>query len=79
MHRLLFLFLNIVDMIAVSFPYLHNNNNWQSVTSDYDCILAILIGSSKKGRLEMTSFSVPTASESISIIWRNAMSNTKQP
>ena len=35
-------------------------NNVISVTSGGECILAILLGSSKNDRLEMTLFSVPT-------------------
>ena len=43
----------------------NNNNNRLSVTSDYDCILVMLPGSSKNGRLEVTQFSVPTTEEKL--------------
>ena len=35
----------------------NDNNSPLSVTSDYDCILAMLLGSSRNGRLEVTRFS----------------------
>ena len=34
----------------------------QSVTSDYDRILTMLLGSSRNGRLDVTLFSIPTTS-----------------
>ena len=40
--------------------------NLLSVNSDYDCILAMLLGSSRDGRLEVTQLSVPTTSETVS-------------
>ena len=43
------------DIIALKYK-------WQSVTGDSDCILAMLIGSSRNGRLEVTQFSVSTTS-----------------
>ena len=43
------------------------NNNWLLVTNDYDCILAMLLGSNKNGRLEVTQFSVPTTSGTVSV------------
>ena len=46
----------------------NNNNNRLSVTSDYECILAMLLGWSGDGRLEVTRFSVPTSSETVSAI-----------
>ena len=50
--------------------------NWLSVTSDYERILARMLGSSKNGRLEATPFSVPTISETISVIRKDAKRNT---
>ena len=50
-------------------------NNWLSVTNDYDCISAMLLGSSRNGRLEVTPFSVPTTSGSVCVIRRDAKSN----
>ena len=47
-----------------------------SVTSDYDCISAMLLGSNKNGRLEVTQFSVPATSITVSVICRNAKCNT---
>ena len=38
------------------------NNNRLSVANDYDCILAMLLGSIRNGRLMVTQFSVPTTS-----------------
>ena len=52
------------------------NNYRLSVTSDYDCILAMLPGSKKNGRLEVTPFSVSTTSGTVSVIRRNALCNT---
>ena len=37
-----------------------------SVISDYDCILVMLLGSSRDKRLEVTSFSVLTTSGTVS-------------
>ena len=51
-------------------------NNRLSVTSDYDCILVMLIGSSRNGRLEVTPFSVSTTSRTVSVIRRDALCNT---
>ena len=45
---------------GVSYPIAPANR--LSVTVDYDCILAMLLGSSRNGRLEVTQFSVPTTS-----------------
>ena len=42
-------------------------NNRLSVTSDYDCILAMLFGLSMNGRLELTPFSVPTISRLVNV------------
>ena len=55
--------------------HLYNNNNQLSVTNDYDCILAMLLGSSRNGRLEMTQFSVTTTSETVSVIRRDVKRN----
>ena len=55
---------------------LSTNNNRLSVTNDYDCILAMLLRSSQNGRLEMTQFSVPTTSGTVSVIRRVAKCNT---
>ena len=50
---------------------------WSAVShSDCDCILAMLLGSSRNGRLEIRGFSVPTTSGTISVIRRNALCNT---
>ena len=54
----------------------YNINNQLSVTNDYDCILAMLLGSSRNGRSEVTQFSVPTTSETVSVIRRDAKRNT---
>ena len=53
-----------------------NNNNRLLVTSDYDCILAMLLGSSKNGRIEVNQFSALTTSGTVSAIRRNAKRNT---
>ena len=50
--------------------------NWLSVTSDYDCILAMLLGLRKNDRLEVNWFSVPTISGTVSVIRRDALRNT---
>ena len=47
-----------------------------SVSNDYDCILAMLLGSSKNGRLEVTRFSVLTTFGTVSVIRRDAKRNT---
>ena len=54
------------------------NNNRMSVTNDYDCILAMLLGSSSNGRLEVTQFSIPATSGTVSVIWRDAKRNTSR-
>ena len=47
-----------------------------SVNSDYDCILAMLLGLSRDDRLEVTQFSVPITSTTVSVIRRDAKRNT---
>ena len=47
-----------------------------SVTSDYDCVLAMLFGSSRNGTLDVTQFSVATIFETASAIRRDALCNT---
>ena len=47
-----------------------------SVTSDYDYILAMLLGLSTNGKLKVTQFSVPITSGTVSIIRRDAKCNT---
>ena len=54
---------------------LKNNTNRLPVTSDYDCILAMLLRSSRNGRLEVTRFSVSTTSRTVSVIKRDALCN----
>ena len=57
--------------------YIHVHvNNWLSVNSDYGCILVMLLGSRKNGRLEVAQFSVPTTSGTVSVVWRDASCNT---
>ena len=51
------------------------SNNQLSVTSDYNCILTMLIGSSRNGRLEVTQFSVFTSFGTASVILRDALCN----
>ena len=51
-------------------------NNRLSVTSDCDCILAMLLGSSRNGRLEVNAFSVPSTSGTVSVIRRDAKRKT---
>ena len=46
------------------------------MTNDYDSNLAMLLGSSKNGRLKVTQISVPTTSGTVSVIRRNAKCNT---
>ena len=46
--------------------------------TDYDCILAMALGSSWNGRLEVTQFSVPATSGAVSVIWRDALRNTSR-
>ena len=43
-----------------------------SLKSDYDCILAMLLRKSRNGKLEVTRFSAPTTSKTVSLIRRNA-------
>ena len=50
--------------------------NRLSVNSDYDCIVVMLLGSSKNGRLELTLFSVPANSRTVSVILRDVKGNT---
>ena len=52
--------------------FIYINNNRLSVTSDYDCILAMQLRLSRNDRLEVTPFSVPTTSGTVSVIWRDA-------
>ena len=52
---------------------MYYTNNWLEDISDYDCILVMLLGSNKNGRLELTQFSVPTASGTVSVIRRDAL------
>ena len=52
------------------------NINRLSVTNYYDCILAMLLGSSRNGILEVTQFSIPTTSGTASVIRRNLKRNT---
>ena len=57
--------------------YIHVHvNNWLSVNSDYGCILVMLLGLSRNGRLEVTRFSIPTTSKTVSVIQRNEMRNS---
>ena len=56
----------------------NNNNNPLSVTNDYDCISAMLLWSSRNGRLEVTQFSVPITSGTVSGIRRNAKYNMSE-
>ena len=53
----------------------YKKNNRQSVNTDYDCILAMLLGSSRNGTLKMTRFSIPTASGTVSVIQNDAKCN----
>ena len=46
----------------------NNNNNRLSVTSDYECILAMLLGWSGDGKLEVIRFLVHSSSETVSAI-----------
>ena len=64
MSKLCLKLLQYNDIIALKYE-------WLSVTSDYACIL-VQIGSSKNGRLEVTQFSVPNTSGTVSVIWRDA-------
>ena len=52
-----------------------NNNNPLSVTNHNDCILAMLLVSSRNGRLEVTQFSVPTPCGTVSVIQSFAKCN----
>ena len=54
---------------------IHNKHYWLSATSNYDCIV-MLFGSSRNGRIEVTPFSVPTTSGTVSVIRREAKHNT---
>ena len=65
-----------VDRSYCSHNNNNNNNNRLSVTNGYDCILEMLLGSSKNGRLEVTQSSVSTISGTVSVIRRDAKSNT---
>ena len=53
----------------------NNTNRLSCCTSDYDCILAMLLGSTRNGRLEVTRFSVFTTSRTVSVIKRDALCN----
>ena len=59
-------------------------NNRLSVTSYYDCILAMLFGLSMNGRLEVTPFSIPKTAGIASVNRRDMKQNvradsTRQP
>ena len=47
-----------------------------SVTRDYDCISAMLLGSGTNVRIQVTRYSVPTTSGTVNIIWSFALCNT---
>ena len=47
-----------------------------SVNNDYDCILVMLLGSSRNSRSEVTRFSIPTTSGTVTVIRRDAKRNT---
>ena len=53
----------------------NHNHNRLSLTSDYDCILAMPLRPCKSGRM-VTQFSVPTNSVTVSVIQRDALRNT---
>ena len=55
-----------------------NSNNQLSVTSDYDCILAMLFGLSSSGSLVVTSWSVPATSKTVSVIQRKTKCNASE-
>ena len=55
-----------------------SNNNRLTVTSNYDFTLAMLLGSSRNGRLEVTRLSVPTTFGTVSVIRRNALCNKSE-
>ena len=66
-------------MLLSATIYVYNiNNNQLSVTSDYDSILAMLLGSSRNGRLEVTPFSVPTTFGTVSVTQKDALCNTSR-
>ena len=76
--RVLWLPLNRIIIHLFSVFHISYNNNQLPVTSDYGCILAMLLGSSRNGRLEMTQLSVPTTSGTVSVIQRDARCNTSR-
>ena len=51
---------------------------WQSVASDYNYILAMLLWLSERGRLEFTQFSVSTVSGHASVIRRDELFNRQK-
>ena len=65
--------LAIIRLVAASCRKYHHIIICQSLVSDYDCILVMLLGSSKNGRLEVDRFTVPTNSGTANV--RNALCN----
>ena len=64
--------------LVLIFPLLITNNNRQSVTCDFDYMLAMLLESSKNGILELTQIPVPTTTQTVSVIRRDAKHNTSR-
>ena len=44
------------SLSVIKINHSNNNNNQLSDSNDYDCILVMLLGSSRNGRLEVTRF-----------------------
>ena len=77
-HLLLAFYQISCSVLIVRTIFYQACTHWLPVTNDYDCILAMLPGSSRNGRLEVTSFLVPTTSETVSVIRRDAERNTSR-
>ena len=59
--------------MRVLLPFkIEQSNNRLSVTNAYDCVLAMMLGLSRNGRLVVTQFPVSTTSETVSVIRRDA-------
>ena len=55
--------------------YYYKYSKRLSVTNDYDCTLAMLLESCRYGRLEVTHFTIPATSGTVSVIRRDAKSH----
>ena len=66
------------SLSVIKINHSNNNNNQLSDSNDYDCILVMLLGSRRNGRLEVNPFSLPTTSRTVSVIRKDAKRNTSE-